>query len=35
MYIHLTLQKETFIVLLTIGMVKSIYLCTVKMKQEY
>nr|DAO90769.1 MAG TPA: hypothetical protein [Caudoviricetes sp.]DAR57130.1 MAG TPA: hypothetical protein [Caudoviricetes sp.] len=35
MYIHLTLQEERFIILLTICIVKSIYFCTVKMKQEY
>lgn len=35
MYIHLTLHKERFIISLTICIVKSIYLCTVKMKQEY
>lgn len=35
MYIHLTLHKEKFMILLTTCIVKSLYLCTVKMKQEY
>ena len=35
MYIHLTLQEEKFMISLTMCIVKSIYLCTVKMKQEY
>lgn len=35
MYIHLTLHKERFTISLTIRIVKSIYLCTVKIKQEY
>ena len=35
MYIHLTLHKEIFMILLTVRIAKSLYLCTVKMKQEY
>ena len=35
MYIRLTLHKERFVILLTVCIAKSLYLCTVKMKQEY
>lgn len=35
MYIHLTLHIEIFMILLTISIAKSLYLCTVKIKQEY
>ena len=33
MYIHLTLHIEIFMISLTMSIAKSLYLCTVKMKQ--